>query len=406
VDPALTGVLTGFLAGDNVTAAYSRAVGENVGPYQIAATLSPAAVLGNYVITYNTAVFTIAKATLTVTADNKKRLFGQPNPAFTVTYSGFKRNETLATSGVTGSPSVTTTATASSPVGTYPITVAQGTLAASNYSFTFVNGTLTVYLGGAVGVNSLTLGSSGTIADAFDSTPGLGGYAATKGARGLVVVSNGAISLSGAVSGDVNSTQGSVALSSGTVITGNVTAGTTINNKGTITGTSTPNAPGAAMVLPAVAACAPYTTLVSGVNITGSYSYSSGNLSAQSKSSITLAPGTYCFNSLSLTGGATLVVSGAVKITVTGSLSLSGGNVSNTTQVPANLQFRSSYTGNNGIGLSGGSNAYFTVYAPGTDITLSGGSPLFGALIGKTLTVSGNSAVHYDISLPAGTFGF
>jgi len=39
---------------------------------------------------------------------------------------------------------LTTTATAASPVGTYTITAAVGTLTAANYSFSFVNGTLTV----------------------------------------------------------------------------------------------------------------------------------------------------------------------------------------------------------------------------------------------------------------------
>ena len=61
-DPALTGTLFGFVAGDGVTAVYSRTGGENVGPYTISATLSPTAVLANYDITYNTANFTINKA--------------------------------------------------------------------------------------------------------------------------------------------------------------------------------------------------------------------------------------------------------------------------------------------------------------------------------------------------------
>ena len=43
-DPAFTGTLTGFLAGDNVTATYSRTAGESVAgsPYTISALLSPA----------------------------------------------------------------------------------------------------------------------------------------------------------------------------------------------------------------------------------------------------------------------------------------------------------------------------------------------------------------------------
>ena len=60
-DPVFTGTLTGFVAGDNVTATYSRTSGETVAgsPYTISAVLSPAGVLANYLITYNTAAFTI-----------------------------------------------------------------------------------------------------------------------------------------------------------------------------------------------------------------------------------------------------------------------------------------------------------------------------------------------------------
>lgn len=63
-DPTLTGTLSGFLAGDNVTATYSRTTGETIegSPYIISATLSPAGVLANYAITSNTANFTINKA--------------------------------------------------------------------------------------------------------------------------------------------------------------------------------------------------------------------------------------------------------------------------------------------------------------------------------------------------------
>ena len=81
---------------------------------------------------------------LTVTADDDPRVFGNPNPVFTATVSGFKYSETLATSGVSGTASCSTTATASSVQGIYPITCTIGTLAASNYSFTFAPGTLTI----------------------------------------------------------------------------------------------------------------------------------------------------------------------------------------------------------------------------------------------------------------------
>ena len=90
-DPLLTGTLNGFLAGDNVTATYSRTPGETVAgsPYTISATLSPAGVLGNYNITYNTASFTITPKAASVTPDAKSKTYGDPDPALTGTLSGF-----------------------------------------------------------------------------------------------------------------------------------------------------------------------------------------------------------------------------------------------------------------------------------------------------------------------------
>ena len=65
-----------------------------------------------------------------------------------------------------------------------------------------------------------------------------------------------------------------------------------------------------------------------------------------------------------------------------------------------NVQVASSYTGNNGVTVSGTSATYIMIYAPGTDLTVSGGGPLYGSLVAKTLTVSGNSQIHQDLGLP------
>ena len=83
---------------------------------------------------------TVKKAPLTITADNKTKLVGQPNPALTITYTGFVNNETSA--ALTTQPLISTTATTASPIGNYPITVT-GAVAA-NYAISFVDGTLTV----------------------------------------------------------------------------------------------------------------------------------------------------------------------------------------------------------------------------------------------------------------------
>jgi hypothetical protein len=89
-DPAFTGTLSGFLEADNVTAAYSRTASETVAdsPYTISAVLSPAGVLGNYDIIYNTALFTITARPVTVTADNHEKEFGEEDPALTYQTTG------------------------------------------------------------------------------------------------------------------------------------------------------------------------------------------------------------------------------------------------------------------------------------------------------------------------------
>jgi hypothetical protein len=79
---------------------------------------------------------------LTVTANSANRFYGDPNPAFTATYSGFVNGDT--TNVLSGGPGFTCPATNCSPVGTYPIYVTNGTLTASNYVFKFAPGTLTI----------------------------------------------------------------------------------------------------------------------------------------------------------------------------------------------------------------------------------------------------------------------
>ncbi|GHT67330.1 hypothetical protein FACS189452_04840 [Bacteroidia bacterium] len=93
---------------------------------------------GNKVV--RTVGITVNKATLTVTADNKSKTYGDANPALTVAYSGFVNGD--SESNLSVAPTASTTATTDSAVGTYPITVAGGT--ADNYAFTYIDGTLTI----------------------------------------------------------------------------------------------------------------------------------------------------------------------------------------------------------------------------------------------------------------------
>ena len=91
-------------------------------------------------ISYVDGTLTITKAPLTITAKDCSREQGQENPAFEVTYSGFKNGETEAV--LTQMPIVTTAATARSGPGTYDIEVSGAE--AQNYSFIYNKGVLTV----------------------------------------------------------------------------------------------------------------------------------------------------------------------------------------------------------------------------------------------------------------------
>jgi hypothetical protein len=84
----------------------------------------------------------VQPVTLTVTAANASMTAGSTPPSFTYTFSGFVNGDTSTV--VTGTPAETSTVTPDTPAGTYPITITQGSLAASNYSFNFVAGVLTV----------------------------------------------------------------------------------------------------------------------------------------------------------------------------------------------------------------------------------------------------------------------
>jgi len=107
---------------------------------------------------------TVVKAGLAIIPDDKGRQVGQANPALTYQLVGFANGEDATSAGVTGSATLTTTAKADSPAGTYPITVSgSGTLSAANYEFPsglFGTGTLTVTAGAASVIVGSTLPDS------------------------------------------------------------------------------------------------------------------------------------------------------------------------------------------------------------------------------------------------------
>ena len=88
----------------------------------------------NYKLTYVAGTLTVNEADpVTVTAKNLTRVYGEANPALTYTVEG---------AALVGEPELSCEATATSPVGTYPIVVKKGGV--ENYNDTYVNGTLTI----------------------------------------------------------------------------------------------------------------------------------------------------------------------------------------------------------------------------------------------------------------------
>ncbi|MEA5140589.1 NHL domain-containing protein [Arcicella rigui] len=83
---------------------------------------------------------TVNPAIVTITADNKSKVVGTANPTLTFTMKGFVNTETQSV--LTSQPTISTTATNNSVVGAYPITVSGAS--AKNYTFNYVNATLTV----------------------------------------------------------------------------------------------------------------------------------------------------------------------------------------------------------------------------------------------------------------------
>src|SRR5206468_12826345 len=101
----------------------------------------------NYNSVSSTVHDSIAKAHLTVTADDKTKIFDTAvYSPFTATITGFLCGDTVAV--VSGSPTFTGTAVGAFLPGTYTITPEVGTVSAANYDFTpFVNGTLKITFG-------------------------------------------------------------------------------------------------------------------------------------------------------------------------------------------------------------------------------------------------------------------
>lgn len=143
-NPSFTCNISGFVNGENeqtlgTTPTFECEATETskVGNYRILASLNAP----NYEITYTYGTLNIIKAPITATVLDSNKIYGNENPDFALSYSGLKNNESAPE--WTAVPKFSTTATAVSGVGKYPVTASDGV--ADNYDVTKYNpGMLTI----------------------------------------------------------------------------------------------------------------------------------------------------------------------------------------------------------------------------------------------------------------------
>lgn len=142
--PVITGIISGFVNGQTSAVLTAQPVcsttataTSNVGSYP--STCSGAAA-ANYAISYVAGSVTVTAAPLTITASSAPMIYGGAVPTITPSYSGFLNGQTATV--LTPQPICVTTASAASPVGTYPSSCSGA--AAVNYSISYVAGVVTV----------------------------------------------------------------------------------------------------------------------------------------------------------------------------------------------------------------------------------------------------------------------
>lgn len=178
-----------------------------------------------------------------------------------------------------------------------------------------------------------------------------------------------------------------------------------LNNNPVITGTTTQGA--AAQTPYDILDCpaggySPVTPELAAVGYTGN-----GVLSLASGQTLSLIAGKqYFFKSVVMTGTSKLAMPGGgpVNFMVQDSIYMAGGSIANTAHKTTDLSFTACGTPTDGTktnywGLTGGADAYFSVYAPNKVVYALGNSAFFGAVVSSIFYITGSAEFHYDEAL-------
>lgn len=224
---------------------------------------------------------------------------------------------------------------------------------------------------GVIGLNSITMSGNTTSSywsDGSGSTANAGNIA-----------SNGNISLAG-----------------GSVINGNA-RGATVTG-GTVTGTTGP--------LPVKLAfpngdAGTYATVNDNSKIPG-WALSGTNLIVAKNKNLPLPGGNYYFNNFSMATGSMLTFSGPATIYCYGNFTMSGQTYT-AANLPKNLTVvmcpgpTGLPPGN--VNIQAGAALYANIYAPQSNVTISGQGTIYGSVLGLTVNMNGGGRINYDLTL-------
>jgi Flp pilus assembly protein TadG len=130
-----------------------------------------------------------------------------------------------------------------------------------------------------------------------------------------------------------------------------------------------------------------------------------GSIKLKASEVLTLHPGNYYIKDLDLTAGSILKVTGPVSLYIWGAIEMHG-HAEVASNLPKNLKLIT-VKGPNGenpgtVTLNSGTAIYGELYAPLSPVIYKGSGSMYGSLVGKSIYMTGNSQLHYDVTLKGG----
>ncbi|MFH1093096.1 MAG: hypothetical protein V1739_02940 [Candidatus Omnitrophota bacterium] len=255
----------------------------------------------------------------------------------------------------------------------------------------------------AFGDKSLKLGGT-MYSDSYDSDAGMYGEVLADGSTNI------------AQNGDVG-TNGDITTGGGSYINGDASTGLsgTFNDQSAVSGTIEHNNN---LEFPLILPPAYLQSLPSGGSILsgttlgpGNYQFSRIQLSSSDTLTITGPAEIYLTakTAIKMSASSAIVIdpatTGTVKIYFDGNIDIESQGIINTTYDCSNVLLVGTNPVSQTVKISGQQDMYAAVYAPKSDVTLSGGVGYFGSYIGSTVTSLGTSALHYDEELADNNMG-